>query len=42
MDCNKKVLLWIMTRDDDFDYDGLEKNVLQLGNTLWNVIGVDE
>ena len=42
MDFNMKVLLWSMTGDDESGCYILERNVLQLGNTLWNLIGVDE
>ena len=42
MDCNIKVLLWIMTGDDESYCYLLEQGLLQLENTLQNVIGVDE
>ena len=31
-----------MAGDNEPDYDGQERNELQLDNTLWNVIGVDK
>ena len=42
MDLSIKFLVWIMTGDDESDCDGLEQNISQLGNTLWNAIGVGE
>ena len=42
MDCNIKVFLRSMTGDDEFGCDGLEQKLMQLYNTLWNVIRVDE
>ena len=42
MDHNIKVLLWRMTGYDESYCEGLERHVLQIGNTLWNVIVFDE
>ena len=42
MDIKIKVLFWITAGDNESDCVGLEWNLLQLENALWNVMGVDE
>ena len=42
MNINVEVLLWNIIGDEKYDKVGLEQNVLQLYDTLWNVIGVNK
>ena len=42
MDHNIHFLLWIMKVYNESNWNGLERNILQLDNNLWNMIGLDK
>ena len=35
-------ILWNVTEDKGFNFEGLEQNGLQHKNTIWNMMGVNE